>query len=202
MVFAFKGFTNDITCAGNDFDEDSTSCEGDSGSPVIRRISGTGRGRPYYQQEYVVSTGLDCNLKATIYARVSNREILTWIQEVTNTYPLVLVIGGYSKLEYSRKKKLVPKVEGGPDNDIEIISRDRKCQKGIRSVNLGKKKMCDWGCQGKSQDDPTVVPFIFSDSDVMGHTAQYSNDVPIYCGGKSRFDNLNWCWEWDYKTNK
>jgi secreted trypsin-like serine protease len=106
---------------GNEFDEDSTSCEGDSGSPVIRRISGTARGKPYYQQEYVVSTGLDCNLKATIYARVSNREILTWIQKVTDTSPLVVVIGGYTSFEY-KKKKLVPKVEAGPDNDIEILS--------------------------------------------------------------------------------
>ena len=186
---------------GQDSDEKVTSCEGDSGSPVIRKIEGTAREKPYYQQEYVVSTGLDCNLKATIYARVSNREILTWIQDVTNTYPLVVVIGGFSKLEYTRTKKIKPKIEPGPDNDIEIVSRDRKCQKGIAPVNLGKKKLCDWACQGKSQDDPTVVPFVFADSDVLGHTAQYSNDAPIYCGGKSRFESLNLCWEYDYKIN-
>ena len=96
---------------GNEFDEDSTSCEGDSGSPVIRRISGTARGRPYYQQEYIVSSGLDCNLKASIYARVSNREILTWIQQTTNTSPLVAVIGGVTEFKYIKNKGLQPKVE-------------------------------------------------------------------------------------------
>jgi hypothetical protein len=57
------------------------ACDGDSGSPVIRRVSGTSRGNPYFEQHYIVSTGVDCELKATIYARVTNREILTWIQK-------------------------------------------------------------------------------------------------------------------------
>ena len=43
------------------------ACDGDSGSPVIRRISKTSRGNPYFEQNYIVSTGLDCKLKATIY---------------------------------------------------------------------------------------------------------------------------------------
>merc|ERR1711935_145106 len=133
--------------------------------------------------------------------RVSNREILTWIQKETDTYPLVVVIGGYSTLEYSRKKKLQSKVEPGPDSDVEIISTDRKCQKGIKAVNPGVKKVCDAACQIKSPDDPNVIPFTFSDADVLGHTAVYTNDAPIYCGGKSRADNLNLCVEFDYKRN-
>ena len=61
----------------------SASCEGDSGSPVIRRISNTGRGKiPFFQQEFIVATGLDCSLPATIYTRVSQRDVLLWIQEV------------------------------------------------------------------------------------------------------------------------
>ncbi len=35
-----QGFKSDISCVGNDFDIEQGSCEGDSGSPVIRRISG------------------------------------------------------------------------------------------------------------------------------------------------------------------
>ena len=201
MVFAFKGFTNDITCAGNDFDEDSTSCEGDSGSPVIRRISNTAIGYPYYQQEYVVSTGLDCNLKATIYARVSNREILTWIQEVTDTHPLVVVIGGFTRLEEIKRNKFQQRVEPGPTTNIEIISKNRKCQKGMAPVNLGVKKWCDGACQKKRPDDPTLVPFTFSDAAVLRHTAQFTKDAPIQCGGVGYKGNLNECYEYDYKTN-
>ena len=68
-----------------------------SGSPVIRRISNTARGDPYFEQHYIVATGLDCKLKATIYIRISNREILKWIQKTTDTSPLVMVMGGRSK---------------------------------------------------------------------------------------------------------
>ena len=72
------------------------ACEGDSGSPVIRRISVSGRGRPFYQQDFIVSTGLDCRLRATIYTRVSQRKVLHWIQKITGTQPVVMVVGGFS----------------------------------------------------------------------------------------------------------
>ena len=118
--FLSKGFTNEITCAGNDFDASATSCQGDSGSPVIRRVSGTSRGNPYYQQEYIVGTGLDCNLKATIYTRVSNRKILNWIQEQTDTNPLVMVIGGYTKVE-EKRGRIVPRAYPGPTRRLNDI---------------------------------------------------------------------------------
>ena len=197
----FLGFTNDITCAGNEFDELSTSCEGDSGSPVIRRISGTARGNSYYQQEYVVSTGLDCNLKATIYTRVSNREILTWIQKITDTYPLVVVIGGYTRQIFSRTKGLTDRDEPGPDNDIEIISKNNQCKKGIRPADDGQL-LCDWKCQKKTQNDPSVKPYIFNRADSIASTGQFTKDAPIYCGGKSKKENLDVCWEYDFKLNK
>ena len=72
------------------------ACEGDSGSPVIRRISVSGRGRPFYQQDFIVSTGLDCRLRATIYIRVSQRKVLHWIQKISGTQPVVMVVGGFS----------------------------------------------------------------------------------------------------------
>ena len=74
----------------------SGACEGDSGSPVIRRISVSGRGRPFYQQDFIVSTGLDCRLRATIYIRVSQRKVLHWIQKISGTQPVVMVVGGFS----------------------------------------------------------------------------------------------------------
>merc|ERR1719435_116599 len=58
------GFTDVISCIGNDFDTAQSACEGDSGSPVIRRISLSGRGKPFFQQEFIVATGLDCRLPA------------------------------------------------------------------------------------------------------------------------------------------
>ena len=186
---------------GQDSDEKVTSCEGDSGSPVIRKIEGTAREKPYYQQEYVVSTGLDCNLKATIYARVSNREILPWIQDVTDTHPLVVVMGGFTTME-EVKRRFQPKAVPGPTSHVEIISKNRKCQKGMRPVDLGIKTICDAACQVKSPDDPTVVTFTFSDADVIRHTAQFTNDAPIQCGGVTRKDHVNDCYEYDYKTNK
>ena len=197
-----KGWTNDITCVGNDFDVDSTSCEGDSGSPVIRRISGTARVEPYYQQEYVVSTGLDCALRATIYARVSNREILTWIQQTTNTSPLVAIIGGFTDFAY-KKKKLVPREaigqRSGPTNEIEIISPDKKCRVGMKP-NILAYKICDANCFGS--DDPNFKPYKFNDAEVIGHTGQFTNDAPIYCGGEAKKGNLAECYEYNYRSNR
>ena len=72
------------------------ACEGDSGSPVTRKISYSGRGRPFYQQEFIVSSGLDCRLRATIYTRVSQRKVLHWIQKISGTQPVVMVVGGFS----------------------------------------------------------------------------------------------------------
>jgi hypothetical protein len=50
---------------------------------VVRVFEGTARGTPYYEQHFVVSTGIDCRLPATIYVRVTDREILTWLQDIT-----------------------------------------------------------------------------------------------------------------------
>jgi hypothetical protein len=41
------------------------------------------RGSDYFEQHFIVSTGIDCRLPATIYVRVTDRQILTWIQKVT-----------------------------------------------------------------------------------------------------------------------
>ena len=68
------------------------SCEGDSGSPVVRRITDTARERPYYEQEFIVSDGIYCEAKATVFTRVSNRQILTWIQKVKNNSELKIII--------------------------------------------------------------------------------------------------------------
>ena len=39
--------------------------------------------KPYYEQHFLVSAGVDCDLEATLYTRISNRKILTWIQRIT-----------------------------------------------------------------------------------------------------------------------
>ena len=73
----------------------SGTCDGDTGSPVIKRISQTAR-EDYYEQQYLVTTGIDCRLKTKIYVRLSHRQILSWIQQETENVPLVMVVGGVS----------------------------------------------------------------------------------------------------------
>ena len=78
-----QGWASSISCAGNEFNvREEGSCEGDSGSPVVKKISDTARGKPYYEQHFISSTGIDCELQATIYVRLTQRKILTWIQKV------------------------------------------------------------------------------------------------------------------------
>ena len=45
--------------------------------------SGTARDDVYFEQQFIVTGGIDCRLRSTIYTRISERNILTWIQEVT-----------------------------------------------------------------------------------------------------------------------
>ena len=74
-----RGVTSDLACLGNDFSSD-LACIGDNGSPIIKRVSGTSRGKPYFEQHYIMASGIDCNLPS-LGVRVTNPEIFTWIQE-------------------------------------------------------------------------------------------------------------------------
>lgn len=179
-----NGFTSDITCVGNSFDVKEGACDGDSGSPVIKRIIGTARGKPYFEQHFIVSTGIDCKLEATIYARVTNRRILNWIQQVTETTPVLMVAGGYSDFN-----------EYGPGltNDIEIISgKDKRaCSKAVRPLE---------GELIELEDD--YGAYYADSASAVGITGYFVKDAPILCGGKNAQDNLNACFEMDLKTNE
>ena len=106
----------------------SGTCDGDTGSPVIRRISGSETAREaYYEQQYLVTTGIDCRLKTKIYVRLSHRQILSWIQQETENVPLVMVVGGY--------------ISGVANGDVELIDpndyRDTKiCKRKIAPVPI------------------------------------------------------------------
>ena len=45
--------------------------------------SNTARRESYFEQQFIVSSKLDCKLGATILTRISQRDILTWIQQAT-----------------------------------------------------------------------------------------------------------------------
>ena len=45
--------------------------------------SGTARDEIYFEQQFIVNGGLDCRLRSTIYTRLTERKVLTWIQDVT-----------------------------------------------------------------------------------------------------------------------
>ena len=49
----------------------------------LSSTSGTARDEIYFEQQFIVTGGIDCRLRSTIYTRISERNILTWIQEVT-----------------------------------------------------------------------------------------------------------------------
>ena len=77
------------------------SCQGDSGSPVIRRVTDSARGRPYYEQHFIVSDSAvagRCDAKASLFTRVADRQILTWIQNVKNQSLILL----FSLFKYLR----------------------------------------------------------------------------------------------------
>ena len=113
------------------------------------------------------------------------------------------MIGGFTHQKYEWGQ-LVSK-PGGPSSEIEIISSNPSCQVGMNPVNPGISKFCDAACQLKSPNDTSVIPFSFTDSDVHSHTAQFTNEAPIQCGGTG-YGTTNErqkkdCYEYDYKSN-
>ena len=76
----------------------ANACHGDSGSPLMSLTTDTGRPDPYYDVSFIVSSGVDttCNFEATLYVRVEDRKILTWVQKETDQTPLLMVVGGFS----------------------------------------------------------------------------------------------------------
>ena len=99
------------------------NCQDNSGNPVIRQITNSARKKPYFQQEFITSKGIGCQLGGTVFTRISNRDILYWIQQVTNTFPLVMVVGGYNT-----EKELL--------TDVELISGEANnvCSKNVRPI--------------------------------------------------------------------
>ena len=48
-----------------------------------RLFSGTARDEIYFEQQFIVTSALDRRLRSTIYTRLTERTILTWIQDIT-----------------------------------------------------------------------------------------------------------------------
>ena len=104
------------------------SCDGDSGGPVVRRVVESARKQPFYEQQFIVSDGFSCKAEATIFTRVSNRQILSWIQETTDTSPLIMVVGGYNNRNKNKVNGLLKSVE------LLTPSGNKYCNAGSRSV--------------------------------------------------------------------
>ena len=75
---------------------DAKVCPDDGhGSPVFKKITGTSREKPIFEQHYIASKMMNCEKNSGVYIRVTSQRILPWIQNVTETTPLLLVAGGY-----------------------------------------------------------------------------------------------------------
>lgn len=171
------GFENEISCVGNEFQQGQGSCDGDSGSPVVKRISNTARDKPYFEQQFVVSTGVECRLEATIYTRLTNRQVLDWIQKITDSSPLLMVVGGYN-----RDKQLL--------NDVELITSEPSnlCSKHVAPI-FGKAFQLEDGS-------------IESEAEMLGHVGVFANGAPRVCGGLNAFEFLDKCYEFDSTSNR
>ena len=179
-----KGIRNSLVCAGNDFDITQTSCEGDSGSPVVRKITGGARKEAYYEQAFIVSTGLSCKkLKAQVFVRIAERAVLKWIQSVTNTHPILLVYGGYGRLTNDSSEQLL--------NSVELISTNKNfvCKKHVNPITFVEDPLAN---QNGIENE---------DTQVLGGVGIFSQDAVIVCGGKNRKEVQKFCYEYMPATN-
>ena len=95
---------------------------------MVKRVIGTARNRSYYEQQFIVSDGFMCEAEVTILTRVSNRQILSWIQKTTDTSPLLMVVGGYSSESFNNVNGLLRSVE------LITPNGNRLCSTGSGSV--------------------------------------------------------------------
>ena len=176
-----NGFTTEVSCVGNDFDFEEGSCNGDSGSPVIIRVSGTARKAPFYEQQFIVSDGIDCKLRATIYTRIAERRILSWIQKVTNTEPLLMVVGGFNR-DYCNKLLV----------GVELIGNNynRACSQAA-SFNEGYI----------ITPEESGLPCEINERAALGMTGEFTKEAAIVCGGRT-FDGIqDKCFEFNSVNN-
>ena len=182
-----QGIRRGVICAGNDFDITQTSCEGDSGGPVVRQISGGARAETYYEQAFIVSTGLSCkDLPAQIFVRVADRNVLRWIQDVTDTQPLLMVYGGYGKADSAEKNKLL--------DSVELISSNKHflCQKHVSSI---------YSDPNDDFENRLGLTAEETETQVLGSVGAYTQDAALFCGGENRSGRQKHCHEYLPTTN-
>ena len=102
---------------------------------------------------------------------------------MTDTFPLLMVVGGYSDYRKDGIKSAT--------NDVELISPtfSRSCSKAARPL----------------PGITTISPINRrkeSEGEKFGLTGQFSKEAPIICGGKNIRGNQNTCFEFDYTSNR
>ena len=166
------------------------SCFGQSGGPVVRRVDNSAR-QEYYEQHFIVSTGLDnCKkLEATLYTKVANREILTWIQKETDTTPLLLVYGGYNGTKNAFNNP------DGILNDVELISTTKPslCSKRVQPVQ---------GDLLVTYDPVDEREIVLDSASTLGPVGIYAKDAAIVCGGHGQDGDKDHCYEFDNNVNR
>ena len=58
----------------------------DNGSPLFKKISGTARDTPFYEQHYIASSIISCQHNTGVYIRITDSRILPWIQVEKSNY--------------------------------------------------------------------------------------------------------------------
>ena len=170
-----KGITDGLQCANFDSDQGKMPCKNDMGSPVVERVDGGARLKDYYQQKFVISKDIECEkLKHHLLVDISNANILRWIQNQTDTQPVLMVYGGYGRSNPSSKTE-----EQTFLNSVEILSgsKDLVCENHVASVN-------------------------FKDAKVVGSVGGFANNAVVFCGGGNPKGVSRQCYEYLPLNNK
>ena len=165
-----------MVCVGSPINIEG-SCDGDSGSPVIKIVSQTAR-NTYFEQVFLVSGGISCKFEAQIYTRINNRKILTWIRRAAGTQKTsflpvwnhcktvvfirvlgvanpIMVVGGYNS-----------DVPNGLLDDVEVISpkEGNVCTKRVsptgpaeRCFNIDGNVECEAASLGMTGKPPLEI---------------------------------------------
>jgi N-acetylneuraminic acid mutarotase len=197
--------TRNIACTIDNVGDSPLSF--DSGSPVVKHVSDTARLVPYYEQHFIVSTVSEKDKQVKVLTRITDRTILLWIQEKTDTSPLVMVVAGHSNHKEMKhfntntcikNKRGKCKLKPGLINDVELIklSSDEEdeniCSKFVSPI-FGFGYLL-----GKDKDGPIWE----NEAEILGHTGIFAKDTAIVCGGLNGDGDQKNCYEWDFMVNR
>ena len=191
---------DDVTENGCQENVEGLSClrkgdfEVNEGSPVVKKVTQTARREGYHVQEFISKNQMEM-------VKISERFILSWIQNITDTAPVLMVYGGKAKDGTPNYSTEVDIVTGNPNICYKV--NKAKAERWTWTMEDGTEQS-SWAFEAKQYN---VAKNEIKDSgkyfiQAIGMAGHFVNDAVILCGGYYGAFESEICFQYDFEFNK